>query len=493
MSFVTWPPILNGSLAETNGLVRKFLHNCLDDHESCELGQPEEEFELPSRVLSIKDDAGRISVKLVKNDGLSGRYCALSHCWGPEDKRPLRTLLGNITDHLASIPWNKLPATFQDAITLTRDLNIEYLWIDSLCIVQDDKKDWVNESKKMASVYRRATLVIAAVSSEDSTQGLSNFERPEPLTFNVPSYTQEGSPQSGYNIAEFQNQWGNIDGPLRERAWAFQEWYLGRRKVFFTARGLSWKCDEIECNERGSHVDLGLYETYSWAYCLQEYTRKLLTVPSDRLVALLGISAEMQKSRNDSFVPEFGVWEDNLAEQLLWTPTDMMLENLPGLPSWCWAATGGAKNWLVDEQGTIGYEATVKSTVNTVSLRKSGSVIASGLLTRSTIAPLPLRKCCFRHFEYNMDRDRHHPIDEIIFPGYSREPYNRRRFPILNPNGTSKILGLAVFDRCIYFSECFCFILCSTKRLVRTDPWYSMIPFLKIDHKLLANLSTQSS
>ncbi|OBR10930.1 Alkyl hydroperoxide reductase thiol specific antioxidant mal allergen [Colletotrichum higginsianum IMI 349063] len=373
MSFVTRPPILRRSPAEANGLVRKFLHNCLDHHESCRLGQPEEEFELPSRVLSIKDEAGGISVKLVENDGLSGRYCALSHCWGPEDKRPLRTLHGNITDHLASIPWNKLPATFQDAITLTIGLGIEYLWIDSLCIVQDDKKDWFHESKKMASVYRRATLVIAAVSSEDSTQGLSKPERPEPLTFSVPFYTQEGSPQSGYNIAEFQNPWGGIDGPLRERAWAFQEWYLGRRKVFFTSEGINWKCDEIECNERGSDTDLRLYETDSWANCLQEYTNKLLTVPSDRLVALLGISAEMQKSRTDSFVPEFGVWEDNLSEQLLWRPTDMMHENLPGLPSWCWAATGGAKAWLVDEQDRIvPNEVMVKSTVNTISLRKSG-------------------------------------------------------------------------------------------------------------------------
>ncbi|TQN67300.1 hypothetical protein CSHISOI_08167 [Colletotrichum shisoi] len=396
MSFVTWPPILHGSPAETNGLVRKFLHNCLDHHELCRLGQPEEEFGLPSRILSIKDGAGGISVKLVENDGLSGRYCALSHCWGPEDKRPLRTLRGNITDHLASISWDKLPATFQDAVTLTRDLGIEYLWIDSLCIVQDDKKDWLDESKKMASVYRRATLVIAAVSSEDCTQGLSKPERPEPLTFHVPFYnTQEGSPQSGYNIAELQNPCGGIDGPLRERAWAFQEWYLGRRKVFFTSEGINWKCDEVQCNERGNHVDLRLNETMSWT-----------------------LAAEMQKSRNDLFAPEYGTWEDRLAEQLLWRPTNIVHENLTGLPSWCWAATGGAKTWLVDERDSMLYEATMKT-------------------------PLPLRECCLGHLwsntedhaedhaEDHTEEFRGNPFESRILPGYAKEYYNMRRFPIL--------------------------------------------------------------
>ncbi|KAJ0163679.1 hypothetical protein CTA2_2591 [Colletotrichum tanaceti] len=469
VSFVTWPPILQGTPAETNGLVRKLLRNCLDHHESCRLVQPEEELELPSRVLSIKDDAGVLSVKLVENDGLSGRYCALSHCWGPEDKRPLRTLRGNMTDHLASIPWSELPATFQDAITLTRDLGFEYIWIDSLCIVQDDEKDWFDESKKMASVYRRASLVVAAVSAENSTQGLSKPERPDSLTFRVPYHiTQEASSHAGYYkiAASIRQETTSIRGPLRDRAWAFQEWYLGRRKVFFTSEGVNWQCGGIECNERGTDVDLGLYETMSWLDCLREYTDKLLTVPSDRLVALLGIVAEMQKSRSDSFVPEFGVWEDDLAEQLLWRPTAAMRDNLLGLPSWCWAATEGTKLWLVDERDN----AMVKSAVNAVSLGKSGSVNASGSLTRSTIAPLPLRDCCFWHFEDITVGDWNAPIDERILPGYINEHYDIGRFPILNPNGTDRVLGLAVFDRGIHFSECFCFMLGSTGRIVRTDP-----------------------
>ncbi|KAK1974445.1 heterokaryon incompatibility protein-domain-containing protein [Colletotrichum cereale] len=474
-SLVTRPPIIHGSQAEMNTLVRRFLNNCLDHHDSCRLSPPEEELKLPSRVLSVKDDAGKISVKLVENDGLRGRYCALSHCWGPEGKRPLRTLLGNLTHHLASIAWDKLPATFRETITLTRGLGIEYLWIDSLCIIQDDKEDWLKESKKMASIYRRATLVVAAVSSEDSSQGLSGTERLESLTFRVPYSTEEEPPRGGYNVAASLISGDDIVGPLKERAWAFQEWYLGRRKVFFTSEGIKWKCDELECNENGNDIDLELYETQSWFQCLEEYTRRRLTVPSDRLFALLGIAAENQKFRNDSFVPEFGVWEDKLAEQLLWRPTGTNDEDVPSLPSWCWAATGGQKMWLLDLlDHSIHSELAVKILPKVVSLRKSGSVHVLGLLIRSKVASLPLPECCIRSFNYitncRMENPSKSSPEKVLFPGYTLERCSIRRFAILNPTGACKILGIALFDRDKYFSECFCFILSSTTRQVWEDP-----------------------
>ncbi|KAK1958649.1 HET-domain-containing protein [Colletotrichum sublineola] len=372
-------------------------------------------------------------------------------------------------DHLASINWDKLPATFRDAITLTKNLGINYLWIDSLCIIQDDKKDWLDESMKMASIYRRATLVIAAASSEDSTQGLSNPERPESLTLCVPRYMKETSSRAVYNIAESIDTGIGIEGPLKKRAWAFQEWYLGRRKVFFTSKGIKWNCDGMECNERGSPTELMLWGTMSWKHCLEEYTSKLLTVPSDRLVALRGIVTEIQKSRNDRFVPEFGVWEDKLAEQILWRPTDTKHEDLAGLPSWCWAATGGEKSWLINEAGYM-FGQTIESTVNTVNLRSSGSVNASGLLIKFTMAPLPLRECCVQHFENQHRPGKELPLESVILPSWTGEHFNIRRYLILNPRGKSDFLGIAIFDRCVFFSECFCFILASTRRLALTDP-----------------------
>lgn len=467
--FVTWPPILCGTSEETAEFVRKLLHHCLDHHEACKLREPEWEFDLPSRVLSITDDAPGaegISVKLVESKDLSGRYCALSHCWGPREKRPLRTTKKNLTDHLASIAWDNLPLLFRDAITLTWSLGIEYLWIDSLCIVQDDMQDWLNESNRMALVYRGATLVIAAVGSEDSTQRLSTTPRPEPPTLRIPYYTQEGSAQGSYNIAPCIDLFRqSADGPLRERGWVLQELYLGRRKIFFTSGGLSWSCDEDEVGERGGYVDLELWETRTWLYCLEKYSAMRLTFPTDRIIALLGIVAHLGESRNDRFVPETGVWEDQLAEQLLWRPLQTTNEDLPDLPSWCWAATGGAKCWLVLVDV---LEIILNGAVQTVKLKESGSLGASGLLIKAKIAPLPLRECCIDPFSMGFDRP-----ETCILPGYAEEYDNINRFPILNPNATRNILGLALFDRDIDFSECFCFILARSLK-TPNNIWYPM-------------------
>lgn len=102
--FVNRQPVLHGDFKEIAGLAGTLLDNCLSHHAECRVQEPREGFNLPSRVLGIDSDAETISVKLVEGKSLSGRYCALSHCWGPENRRPLRTTQANITDHLASIP-----------------------------------------------------------------------------------------------------------------------------------------------------------------------------------------------------------------------------------------------------------------------------------------------------------------------------------------------------------------------------------------------------
>ena len=68
--------------------------------------------------------------------------------------------------------------TSQDAITLTRQLNIQYIWIDSLCVIQDDESDWPTEATKMAGIYANTELVISAASSSDGTGGLFNTRKP---------------------------------------------------------------------------------------------------------------------------------------------------------------------------------------------------------------------------------------------------------------------------------------------------------------------------
>ncbi|KAH6621597.1 heterokaryon incompatibility protein-domain-containing protein [Chaetomium sp. MPI-SDFR-AT-0129] len=133
---------------------------------------------LPSRVLDVlptddtkSDSANPPPVRLhVSSPGESAPYLALSHCWG---HRPfLRTLSGSLEEHQAGIVWERLPRSFQDAIEFTRRLGVRYLWIDSLCIVQDDVEDWRVEASRMAGVYQGAGVVLSAAKAEGAYGGL---------------------------------------------------------------------------------------------------------------------------------------------------------------------------------------------------------------------------------------------------------------------------------------------------------------------------------
>jgi hypothetical protein len=96
---------------------------------------------IPPRVIDVTPNADSAEVKLFETQGARGHYTALSHCWGPPENRPLRTTRGNLADHLTGIQLCKLPKTYRDAVTVARALGIWYIWIDSLCIVQDDPDD----------------------------------------------------------------------------------------------------------------------------------------------------------------------------------------------------------------------------------------------------------------------------------------------------------------------------------------------------------------
>lgn len=108
--------------------------------------------------------------------GRTYRYITLSHCWGKDKNPSYRTTTENVTSRLkAGIPWRELPPTFQDAILAARRLRIPYLWIDSLCIVQEGVDcDWAVESSKMADIYMNSFLNLSATSASSSLDGLSS-------------------------------------------------------------------------------------------------------------------------------------------------------------------------------------------------------------------------------------------------------------------------------------------------------------------------------
>ena len=109
-------------------------------------------------------------MKLLCTNGLRALYVALSHCWGGKIETVL--LKDKLQDFQHSLQLDGLAANFQDAIAVTKSLNIRYLLIDSLCIIQDSKGDWATESKKMGLIYRDSIITRSAMASPGSRRGI---------------------------------------------------------------------------------------------------------------------------------------------------------------------------------------------------------------------------------------------------------------------------------------------------------------------------------
>ncbi len=131
------------------------LDECLSffDHwiKECDIGHScgsQNPSRLPKRCLDL-DPENESMIKLIDSEGQQGRYVALSHVWG--GMLPIRTTTANIKAHQEGILLSALPRMFQDAIKVTRALGIRYIWIDSLCIIQDSKSDWEIEAVSATS------------------------------------------------------------------------------------------------------------------------------------------------------------------------------------------------------------------------------------------------------------------------------------------------------------------------------------------------------
>lgn len=149
--------------------LEEWLRSCIDrdgEHIHCPYFN-EAQARLPTRVIDVgTEDNGKVKL-LVSSEHQVGKYIALSHCWG--GKTPVMTTTKNLQDHLQEI--SSLPQTFLEAALLTRVLGVRYLWIDSLCILQDSREDWEREAPLMASVYGNAYVTIAADVAKNTNAG----------------------------------------------------------------------------------------------------------------------------------------------------------------------------------------------------------------------------------------------------------------------------------------------------------------------------------
>jgi hypothetical protein len=244
-----------------------WLNICTSEHNACGNGV---EKILPSRVLDLQptwqaaSTSSILDIRLYETTDEMGQYTCLSHCWG--GKQSLMTTRENLERFRDRVPWELLPKTFQDAILFTRRLNVRYLWIDSLCIIQHDKEDWQREATKMYSIYQNSYLTIAATKSFNALEGCFS-KAPSPYK----SHFLEASnavPNIGKVYAmkalshwAFENQEeSQRELPLLARGWAYQERLLSPRVLHFTPDELVWECMETTCCECRPSFE----STFSW-------------------------------------------------------------------------------------------------------------------------------------------------------------------------------------------------------------------------------------
>jgi hypothetical protein len=163
-------------------LIRHWLKQCTENHAPCNASIPEPW--APTRLLDIgtaEDD----DIRLVERDeSLFGKqpYATLSHCWGQTINKT--TTSRNLAQHHERIALLELSKTFRHTIEVARSFNLRYLWIDSLCIIQDSKSDWEHESDLMSKVYRYCFINIVATGVSDGTK-CCYWER-DPVTIPPP-------------------------------------------------------------------------------------------------------------------------------------------------------------------------------------------------------------------------------------------------------------------------------------------------------------------
>lgn len=359
------------------------LEICSQFHEEC---QRYSELALPKRLLDLQDPSQPVLVDAAFLPQ-SLRYAALSYCWG--GARFLRTLTTNIEQHNKAISLDTLPVLFQDIITISRRLEIRYLWIDSLCIIQDSAADWEVESSKMHHIFSNSFVVLAPSNSETPHIGLL-FDRPKPVlvdTISSSAADDSGSDddddaQTGhYEYPIFAREsiehisWAH-DNKLRDhrylenRAWCFQEAVLAKRVLYLLDKEIQIKCGKAwYCECLGDECPLGvhdealrylrltqdskdeknlgslLYSHDQWARLVGDYSRLDISFPSDRLPAFGGIAAAFRQNRLGRYLA--GTWESHLPESLFWERADLdghVSGNMPKrlqepiAPSWSWVS-----------------------------------------------------------------------------------------------------------------------------------------------------------
>ncbi|CAO1602657.1 hypothetical protein XANCAGTX0491_006261 [Xanthoria calcicola] len=293
------------------------------------------------------------------------RYLALSYCWGGAVN--MRTLRENV--HIREkygLHVADLPAVIRDAITVARKLKFEYLWVDSLCICQDDEQEWEQEAALMADIYGGSVFTISALSSPNANVGFLGSRQRSIVPIGSIQFSGKGEEHDDGDrplllFIREEPQWLDDEltsGSLSQRGWPLQERILAPGVLHFGRYQVFWECNEDEemFSETGDQIrnslrintnndcsHLTVNDTFLWENLLRDFSRRDLTIFSDRLHAISGLAARLR--RIGAFTGRYvaGLWESRLDKLLLWSrssarlATTIPVEKNTRISTWSWA------------------------------------------------------------------------------------------------------------------------------------------------------------
>lgn len=387
------PPLDLNEQVDNFQIMKIWIQNCRQNHTAC--NRDRKGF-LPTRLLDLRAFGTDEDVKLVSlglccpqdQEALQYRpeYITLSHCWGPPEHRPITTTKASLEDRMSRIPVDDLSNTFRDAVGIARTLGARYLWIDSLCIIQDDGDDWAREAALMAEVYGQSLCTLAALDSKNSTEGCKLISDVQNMgtMMEMDTGNSHNSPYT-YRIRVFEHepqQWHEEYGdnpyrhadygkhPLRARAWTLQERELSKRNIHFAGNQMLWECREqkastqLPWHHKKPEDDFEQWPIRNfltedmapggpvamrdrWYELMEDYSFRQLTKETDKLTALAGLARSFQPVFPQAqYLP--GIWSTHLPAALLWrTRYTARRPQSYIAPTWSWASV----------IGTITYES----------------------------------------------------------------------------------------------------------------------------------------
>ena len=369
---------------ESIEFLKSKLEYCQNNHQICRQRWEDTRNWLPSRLLEIAAPNAEMVYLRDRQELEVEPYFTLSHCWGKS--KPIQLTADSEATLRGGFSVSDLPKTFQDAVAVSNEFSVRYLWVDSLCIAQDNLSDWHSEAAVMNQVYSCALCNIAAAGASDSSIGLffernptaecafrlqTNFDfDPNDYWGGNKTIKMDLYPDGTYEVFP-RTHWTELveKSILNRRAWVVQERFLSTRVLHFTASLLFWECLENSSSEVFPEVvppfarpfwtddtqDLkrtlftapkddrwhnSLYR--GWQVLARNYTRCGMTRESDILAAINGIRQQLFNCTGDIFVA--GLWRSRLVQELCWQRSPDPREVLDPFhtrewraPTWSWA------------------------------------------------------------------------------------------------------------------------------------------------------------